>query len=175
MKPVILLSGPPGAGKTTVAAELVKISPEPIACIEGDKFWSFFAKGWEDMVKGVNFKTAMRSMISAAVPFAINGYETIVDFSIPPWYLEAACKITSSRKVPMHYVVIRPDRDICAGRAAKRAEGAMKDYGYYDDLYTSFDSVQKYTIYDNESDAATIAVHIREGLDEGIFSINWPA
>jgi adenylate kinase family enzyme len=44
MKPIVLLSGPVGAGKTTIARGLVAISPSPIAYIEGDKFWSFIAK-----------------------------------------------------------------------------------------------------------------------------------
>ena len=41
---VVMLSGPVGAGKTTVARELVAISPEPLCYIEGDAFWPVFAK-----------------------------------------------------------------------------------------------------------------------------------
>ena len=41
---VVMLSGPVGAGKTTVARELVAISPAPLCYIEGDTFWSLFTK-----------------------------------------------------------------------------------------------------------------------------------
>src|SRR6202012_3633632 len=44
MGAVIMLSGPIGAGKTTVARELISLLPGPISCIEGDMFWSFIAK-----------------------------------------------------------------------------------------------------------------------------------
>ncbi len=41
---VVMLSGPVGAGKTTVARELVAISPAPLSYIEGDALWPVFAK-----------------------------------------------------------------------------------------------------------------------------------
>ncbi|MBS1526511.1 MAG: AAA family ATPase [Bacteroidetes bacterium] len=175
MKPIVLLSGPPGAGKTTVAKELVKISQGSVAYIEGDKFWSFFVKGWEGAGTRTNFRTIMRSVTATAIPYALNGYETIVDFSIPPRFLETALKMANFREVPLHYAVIRPDQHICARRASSREEGPIKDYAHLEEFYASFDPVQKYIIYDNEGDAATIAGHIREGLDEGIFKVEGSA
>ena len=41
---VIFLSGPIGAGKTTVAKALLPLLPAPLAYIEGDTFWSFIRK-----------------------------------------------------------------------------------------------------------------------------------
>jgi adenylate kinase family enzyme len=41
---VVMLSGPGGAGKTTVARELVAISPAPLSYVEGDVFWPLFTK-----------------------------------------------------------------------------------------------------------------------------------
>ena len=38
MGTVIMLSGPVGAGKTTVARELIAIMPGPLSYIEGDAF-----------------------------------------------------------------------------------------------------------------------------------------
>ena len=44
VKSIILLSGPVGAGKSTVARELIASLPDPIAYVEGDKFWFFIAR-----------------------------------------------------------------------------------------------------------------------------------
>lgn len=41
---VTFRSGPVGAGKTTVAKELVALLPAPVSYIEGDIFWYFVAK-----------------------------------------------------------------------------------------------------------------------------------
>jgi chloramphenicol 3-O-phosphotransferase len=170
-KPIILLSGPPGAGKTTIAKELVTISPGPIACIEGDKFWSFFAKGWEGKGQHKNFVTLMTSVTAASLSYARAGYEVILDFSIPPWFLPTVHKIITSRGMQIHYVVLRPARDTCALRAAGRSEGAVVDYGHLDEFYESFAEAGPYIVSDDDCSPAEMAALIREGQDKGMFKV----
>jgi energy-coupling factor transporter ATP-binding protein EcfA2 len=171
-KPIVILSGPVGAGKSTVAQELIALSPDPIAYIEGDTFWSFIAKGAKSRRIEKNFKMIMTAMTGAALPYALYGYEVILDFSIPPWFLETAQKIVKSRDVPLDYVVLRPSETVCAARAAARPEGAIADYAPYRDLYSSFDGAARYTIKDDASDAAVVAARMREGLDSRKFRVS---
>ena len=77
-----------------------------------------------------------------------------------------------TRNIPLDYVVIRPGEHVCAARAAARSVGVIEDYTPYKELYASFDAAQRYIIYDDEADAAVIADHIIEGLNQGIFRIN---
>ncbi len=170
-KSIVILSGPIGAGKTTVARELVASSPAPIAYIEGDTFWSFIAKGAANHRREMKFKMTMTAMTTAALPYALYGYEVILDFSIPPWFLETAQRVAKAKDVPLDYVVLRPSEVVCAARAAARAEGAIADYTPYRELYSLFDKAERYTIQDDASDAAAVAAHIREGLDAGKFRV----
>lgn len=133
--PFIILSGPPGAGKSTVAQTLKELFPEVPAYIEGDTFWQFFPGGPKAVRQVGDFRTCMRSMLVAAVPYALSGYTTIVDFSIPPWYLKGVAKILHGRAA-VHYVVLLPTEAVSSKRARERERGPIADYDH--EFYESF-------------------------------------
>lgn len=166
---VVMLSGPVAAGKTTVARELVAISPAPLCYIEGDAFWSLFAKP-DTKPRRERFRLLMRSVTAAAVPLARSGYEVLLDFSFPLDFLETARKIL--KEIPLDFVMLRPSIATCEQRAAARAEGKLWDYKVYRDFYTMFEGLPKHEIGDDEADPGSIARRIRAGLDQGIFRLN---
>jgi adenylate kinase family enzyme len=172
MKPIIILSGPVGAGKTTVARELVACLPEPVAYIEGDTFWAFISKRDGNKSRQKDFKMIMTAMTAAAMTYALYGYETILDFSIPPWFLETALRIVDKKDVPLDYIVLYPAETICMARAAGRLEGVISDYAPYSELYAAFrEAGRRHQISDDLSDAVAVAAQIREGLEEGRFRL----
>ncbi len=170
MKPIMLLSGPVGAGKSTVAHELIASSPGPCACIEGDTFWSFIAKS-TGTGRHKNFRTIMTAMTAAAIPYALAEYDVILDFSLPPWFITTAQAVVKVKDIPLDYVVLRPSEAVCAARAAARTAGAIADYTPYHDLYVDFDAAERYTIQDDARSAAVVAARIRDGLNAGRFRL----
>ncbi|MGB9147644.1 MAG: AAA family ATPase [Acidobacteriaceae bacterium] len=166
--PVVMLSGPIGAGKTTIARELVTLSPAPLCFLEGDTFWPIFAKP-DAKPPRERFRLLMRSVTAAAVPLARGGYEVLLDFSFPLDFLETARKIL--KEIPLDFIVVRPSLAVCEQRAAARPEGKIADYGAYRDFYTMFEGLPQHEICDDEADAASIARRIRAGLDHGIFRL----
>jgi chloramphenicol 3-O-phosphotransferase len=167
--PVVMLSGPVGAGKTTVAQELVRISPAPLCYIEGDTFWPVFKKP-DAKPQRERFRLLMRSLTAAAVPLARGGYEVLLDFSFPLNFLETARKIL--KEIPLDFVIVRPSMTVCEQRSAERPEGKIADYGVYREFYAMFEGLPEHEINDDHADAGSIAQRIREGLDAGIFRLD---
>ena len=166
MGSIIVLSGPVGAGKTSVAQALAPRLEAPAAWVEGDRFWSFLVKPAPE--RRANFQTIMRAMFRASAAIAAEGYQVILDFSMPPAFLQrAAARVAET---PIHFVVLRPSLEICAARAAGRAEGAIADYGPYGgDFYAMFDAPERHIIRNDETPAADVARTIAEGLGGGLF------
>lgn len=113
----------------------------------------------------------MTAMTATALPYALDDYDLILDFSFPPWFLPTAQTMAGRREIPLDYVVLRPSEAVCAARAASRAEGRMEDYTPYHDLYLSFDAASTHRIEDDASDVATLAAQVRAGLKAGKFRV----
>jgi chloramphenicol 3-O-phosphotransferase len=163
---VLMLSGPVGAGKTTVGRLLLPFLDGPWAYLEGDTFWSFIAKP-DNRSPRENFQVIMRSMTAAAIPFARSGFDVLLDFSIPPNFLPTARKIL--KEVPLDFVALCPSVVTCARRAAERPEGKIEDYEPYRSFYALFENASTASICDDEATAETLAARIREGLAAGQF------
>jgi hypothetical protein len=112
----------------------------------------------------------MSAMLAASIPYARNGYDVLLDFGIPPWFIKKAAEVVKKRKIPLNYVVIRPSIGICAKRAATRKDGVIPEYHEkYTKLYSAFDDLQQYIVEDDEADAKAIAARIKRGLDASLF------
>ena len=171
---ILLLSGPVGAGKSAVARELVATAATPAAYIEGDVFWSFIAKRPAEPSRAPVFKMIMRAMLASAIAFGRDGYETILDFSMPPWYVQNALPKYGARldELDIRYAVLRPGLEICAARSASREKGAIADYASLREFYDTFATApEANTIADDQASAAEIARRLREGLAGGHFKI----
>jgi len=87
---VVMLSGPIGAGKTTVARELLSLTTAPSCYLEGDTFWSLFAMP-DATARRERFRLIMRSMTAAAVPLA-RRLRSVARLLLPPTSLARRAK-----------------------------------------------------------------------------------
>ena len=160
---LLILSGPPGAGKSTVAQKLVEISPSRTVYIEGDTFWQFIAKRGDNPVpRQTTSRLVIKSIMLAALPFIRGGYFVIVDFTIGPWHLGLIPE--PLKPVTIDYVVLCPSKQVCAEREGMKPNGGVGNYAdAYHDLYKAFSNLGEYernAIKDDEADAKAIAERI---------------
>ena len=142
--------------------------PPPLSYIEGDTFWSLIRK---DGGRGLrdNFPVLLRSMTAAAVPFARSGFQVLIDFSVPPTFVDTARKIL--KDVPVDFVLLRPSLQVCAERAASRKNGPIRDYAMLKEFYARFEESAIQPICDDNADPEALARRIADGLNQGRFRL----
>lgn len=119
---LVVVAGPPGAGKSTVA-RLVAAQLDPSVCLESDWLWTTVVNGfippWEPESHEQN-RTIVRAAGALAVQFAAGGYHVVLDGVFSVWNLDVLAAELANGLSPCTYVVLRPDLETCLARASGR-------------------------------------------------------
>ncbi len=145
--PVLILTGPPGTGKTTTAADLVARFPRAVH-LESDRFFQFirsdYVEPWRPESDEQN-RVVMRIVAEAAARYAAAGYFTVIDgIVIPGWFLEPVRAVLRGAGHPVALAVLRAPLPVCLARVNEREGGPDADSGAIEQLWQSFADVGEF-------------------------------
>ena len=138
---IVIVAGPPGAGKTTTAAILAARSPRT-AHLESDAFFRFISSGYVDPWKEESHEqneTVMRIVAAAAAGYASAGYLTVIDgMVIPGFFFEPLRDDLLDAGHGLAYAVLRPSLSTCQARVQEREGAPPVETGVIEQLWRSF-------------------------------------
>jgi predicted kinase len=177
--PIIILSGPPGAGKTTVAP-FVAGEFDLSVHLPMDDFFHFIRTGY--IAPFLAEATPQNDVVidalaHAASRYALGGYTVVLDGIVGPWYLDVFVDVARASGVGLHYVVLRPPAEVAMARATGRNPSELTDPVPIAGMYAVLQDLGPYEAHVIDSgtvDASAAARRVLAGLRAGLFELVAP-
>ncbi len=171
---LLVITGPPGAGKSTVAAAVVDRF-EPSALVSGDSFFGLLRRGyippWLPESAEQN-RTVTEVAARAAGSLCAAGYAVVYDGVVGPWMLPTFIAATEVSRV--HYVVLLPTEDECVHRVEHRTGHGFVDIPATRHMHKQFADAsidERHVIHDSHDSDATARIII-DSMTRGLLAIS---
>ena len=171
---LLVVSGPPGAGKSTVTGILAAGFPRS-ALVEGDQFFGFVRQGWvppwTEPAEQQN-RVVTEAAAAASGRLAGGGYFVVYDGVVGPWAIDAFADACAPARV--NYVVLLPPEEVAIERVRSRTGHGFTDLEAARHMYAQFRDAQLSALHllvHDDGEADHLARVVRERLDAG--SLAW--
>lgn len=166
---VIVVTGPPGAGKSVVAEKLADLF-DPSALVSGDNFFGYLRNGalrpWLEDAHAQN--TAVVEAAAAATGRLAALCDVVYDGVLGPWSL--ADFLEAARLDSVHYAVLLPPVELCLERVRTRQGHGFNDRAAAESMWWAFhraDVDPSHVISDHHEQPVEIARTLAQRFQDG--------
>jgi hypothetical protein len=165
---LLMVAGPPGAGKSTVGRLLAESEPLSVH-LHSDDFYTWIVQGYVEPWKPASLAqnmTLLSSVALAAGRFAEGGYFTVVDGVFGPWFLDPWRVLEQ----PVHYAVLRPSLAATRDRASDRPGHPLQDLAVVEQMHAAFADMgpmEPHAIDSSDQSPAETAAEVRRRVEAG--------
>ena len=137
MDELIVVTGPPGAGKSSVSEELAK-RWTPSALVPGDAFFGMIKQGYilPWLPESSRQNTVIIEAAAAAAGRLCDLCLVVFEGVVGPWFLATFLRATGLAS--LHYVVLLPPLDVCIERVRNRVDHGFADLSATRDMHQQF-------------------------------------